>query len=188
LYLIIGLGNPGEEYAVTRHNLGFMVLEGVAGKLGISALKKNRKCNALVADVDYQGRHLILAEPQTYMNNSGQAVRDLLHWYKIKPANLILIYDDMDLEVGSIRVRAKGNTGGHHGVESIIQHVKTNEFARVRMGIGKPPVGIDGAKYVLSKIPLVERELVDQAILSATDAVLDIPIHGIEYVMNAFNA
>jgi PTH1 family peptidyl-tRNA hydrolase len=188
MFLIAGLGNPGEEYALTRHNLGFMVVEELAGQLQVKTLGKNRKCNALVAEADYQGRHLVLAQPQTFMNQSGEAVRMLLHWYKINPANLILIYDDLDLELGRIRVRAGGNSGGHHGVDSVIQQLKTGEFCRVRIGIGKPVSKTSGVDYVLEPIPLSERPQLDQGVLQASQAVLAVVGQGIEQAMNAYNA
>ncbi|MCX5750360.1 MAG: aminoacyl-tRNA hydrolase [Candidatus Saganbacteria bacterium] len=187
MFLILGLGNPLPEYVQTRHNLGYMVAEELALRLGNRTFKNHRKCHALISEADYEGRHLILAENQTFMNESGQSAQGLLHWYKIKSTSLILIYDDLDLEPGKIRIRAKGNAGGHHGVESVISHLKTNEFVRVRVGIGKPPLGMEGAAYVLHRIPTAQQESISSAVTQATDAVLDIVSHGIEHAMNVFN-
>jgi PTH1 family peptidyl-tRNA hydrolase len=187
LFLILGLGNPLPEYEKTRHNLGYMAVEELASRLENPYFKNHRKCHALISEVDYEGRHLILAENQTFMNESGRSAQELLHWYKVQSTNLVLIYDDMDLEPGKIRLRAKGNAGGHHGVESVIQHLKTNEFLRVRVGIGKPPLGVEGAEYVLHRVPSSDQEAISIAVAKAADAVLDIVLHGVEHAMNVFN-
>jgi PTH1 family peptidyl-tRNA hydrolase len=165
-----------------------MVVEALALRLASPTFKNHRKCHALVSEVDYEGRRVILAENQTFMNESGKSAQELLHWYKIKSSSLILIYDDLDLEPGVIRIRAKGNAGGHHGVESVISHLKTNEFVRVRIGIGKPPLGTEGAAYVLHRIPSADYEATSSGIAKAADAVLDIVAHGVERAMNSFNA
>lgn len=171
MYLIIGLGNPGKEYEETRHNLGFKVVEELAARLNVSDFK--HKFKSYVAETTFKQRKIILAEPQTFMNNSGEALSELTAWYKFPPKNFILIYDDVDLPVGEIRVRDKGSSGGHRGVESILQHVKSSEFTRIRIGIGKDEL-IDTADYVLQKIPPTERETLAQAVNSAAQQVLNL--------------
>ena len=172
MYLIVGLGNPGPEYEDTRHNLGFKVIEELARRLDIASLKS--KHHSFLGEGKIDGHKVILAQPQAFMNNSGLAVRGLLQWYKLDLKDLILIYDDVDLEVGQIRVREKGSAGGHHGVESVIASVGTSEFARVRIGVGRESLTGDVTDYVLQRIPAAQRETLDAAIVSAADAVEEI--------------
>lgn len=169
MFLVVGLGNPGPEYENTRHNLGFKVIEELARRLGISSLKS--KCHSFVAETKIGDHKVILAQPQTFMNDSGLAVRGLMEWFKIDLNKLILIYDDVDLEVGEIRVREKGSSAGHHGVESVMASLGTSEFRRVRIGVGRENLTGDVTEYVLQKIPPGQREALDQAIISAADAV-----------------
>ncbi len=169
MYLIVGLGNPGPEYENTRHNLGFKVIDELARRLGITSLKS--KCHSFIAEARINGHKVIIAQPQTFMNNSGPAVRGLLEWFKLKPQNLILIYDDVDLEVGQLRLREKGSAGGHHGVESVIASAGTTHFARVRIGIGRENLVDDVTDYVLQKIPASQRESLEEAVVSAADAI-----------------
>jgi len=169
MYLIVGLGNPGSEYEDTRHNLGFKVIDELARRLGITSLKS--KCHSFMAEAKLNDHKIIIAQPQTFMNNSGPAVRGLLEWFKLKPQNLILIYDDVDLEVGQLRLREKGAAGGHHGVESVIASVGTTHFARVRIGIGRENLVDDVTDYVLQKIPSAQREQLEEAVVSAADAI-----------------
>lgn len=169
MYLIVGLGNPGPEYNGTRHNLGFKVIDELARRLGITSLKS--KCHSFIAEAKIKEHKVIIAQPQTFMNNSGPAVRGLLEWFKLKPQNLILIYDDVDLEVGQLRLREKGGAGGHHGVESVIASVGTTHFARVRIGIGRENLVDDVTDYVLQKIPASQSESLEEAIISAADAI-----------------
>jgi len=184
MYLIAGLGNPGPEYEITLHNMGFHVIEALAQKLNVDAMKRKKKCDAHLAETTFNGSKLILAQPQTFMNNSGVALQELLQWYKINPSHLILIYDDVDLEAGQIRIRQEGSAGGHHGVESVIQRIGTANFPRVRVGIGRPK-SEDVTNYVLSKIP--KEEKFTEAINSAADAVLDIISNGLSSAMNKYN-
>ncbi len=169
MYLIVGLGNPGPEYENTRHNLGFRVVSELASRLGLPAFKD--KHHSFLAEGKISDHKVILAQPQTFMNNSGPAVAGLLAWYKIEPAKLIVIYDDVDLEIGVIRSREKGGAGGHHGLESVIGSIGTSEFARVRVGIGRESLTGDVSDYVLQKIPPAQRETLEAAIMSAADAV-----------------
>jgi peptidyl-tRNA hydrolase, PTH1 family len=188
MHIIIGLGNPGKEYEKTRHNLGFLTIEEIAKKIGVFELREKNKVNAFLAEAEYGGGKLILAQPNTFMNNSGQAANALLNWYKILPSSLIVVYDDVDLEPGQLRVREKGNAGGHHGMESIIQHIGTAEFPRIRIGIGRPEEGGDVSAHVLGKISNQESELLVPAIVSAAEAALLISTEGVETAMNRFNA
>lgn len=185
MYLIIGLGNPGEEYENTRHNLGFKVIEELARRWEISALKS--KHHAFIGEANVGGHKVILVQPQTFMNNSGAAARGLLEWYKINPDHLTVIYDDVDLEVGQIRVREKGAAGGHHGMESVIASLGTSSFARVRIGIGRESLTADVTDYVLQKVPPSQREALDAAIITAADAAEEIIGSGLAAAMNKFN-
>ncbi|MFC1510790.1 aminoacyl-tRNA hydrolase [Candidatus Margulisiibacteriota bacterium] len=185
MFLIVGLGNPGKEYENTRHNLGFRVINELASRLGLTSLKS--KHHSFMAEGRISAQKVIIAQPQTFMNDSGRAVRGVLEWYKLKPKDLILIYDDVDLEVGQLRVREKGNAGGHHGVESVIDNVGTTQFARVRIGIGRQNLTDDVTDYVLQNIPPAQRESLDQAILDAAEAVESIISEGLPKAMNKFN-
>jgi len=188
MYLVVGLGNPGKEYESTRHNIGFRVIDRLSKDLNIAVSKG--QCNALIGQGAIDGHKIILAKPQTFMNLSGQSVSDLLSWYKIEASHLVLIYDDLDLDIGQLRIRPKGNSGGHKGVGSVIDRLGTNEFARVRIGIGKPDQIIEGeigSDYVLSKIPKSEQEAIDRSILSAAEAVPLIITEGLEAAMNKYN-
>jgi PTH1 family peptidyl-tRNA hydrolase len=185
MHLIVGLGNPGSEYEDTRHNLGFRVIEELARRLGINSLKS--KGHSFIAQARIGEHKIIIAQPQTFMNNSGPAVRGLLEWFKLKPPNLILIYDDVDLEVGQLRVREKGGAAGHHGVESVIESLGTAHFARVRIGIGRENLTEDVTEYVLQEIPSSQRESLEQAVVSAADAVESIVSEGFPAAMTRFN-
>jgi len=185
MYLIIGLGNPGEEYKNTRHNLGFRVVAELASRLKISSFKS--KCQSFMGEARIEKNKVIIAQPQTFMNNSGLAVRGLMEWFKIKPDKLILIYDDVDLEVGQLRIRESGNAGGHHGVESVISSVGTTSFPRIRIGIGREDLTSDVTNYVLQRIPPSQRDRLEEAIISAADAVENIISHGLSQAMNKFN-
>jgi PTH1 family peptidyl-tRNA hydrolase len=185
MYLIVGLGNPGPGYQETRHNLGFKVIEELARRLGITSLKS--KCHSFIGEAKIKDKKIILAQPQTFMNNSGPAVRGLLDWFKLKPQSLVLIYDDVDLEVGQLRIREKGAAGGHHGVESVIASVGTTHFARVRIGIGRENLTDDVTDYVLQPIPSSHREALEEAVISAADAVESIVSDGLSGAMNKFN-
>ena len=169
MYLIAGLGNPGPEYENTRHNLGFRVVSELASRLGLPAFKD--KHHSFLAEGRIGDHKVILAQPQTFMNNSGPAVAGLLAWYKIEPAKLIIVYDDVDLEVGMVRAREKGGAGGHHGVESIIESIGSSEFARVRVGVGRENLTGDVSDYVLQNIPPAQREALEAAVVAAAEAV-----------------
>ncbi|MFC1767737.1 aminoacyl-tRNA hydrolase [Candidatus Margulisiibacteriota bacterium] len=186
MHLIVGLGNPGKKYEDTRHNVGFKVIDRLSKDLDIPVLKE--KCGALMGQGQIGGDKVMLAKPQTFMNLSGTSVTSLMQWFKFDPEKLILIYDDLDLDVGDLRIRPKGNSGGHKGVESVVSSVKITGFARVRIGIGRTGVDGDSADYVLSPVPKKEHEEIDLAIVRAADAVQMIISGGIEEAMNKFNS
>ena len=184
--LIVGLGNPGREYALTRHNLGFMVVDRLAEKIGAQVTEK--KFNALIGSGQIDGKKFILAKPQTYMNLSGEAVQALLNWYKLAPADLLLVYDDVDLPCGRLRLRPGGGTGGHRGVESIIVTLGEDQFPRIRIGLGKPAVaGFPTADFVLGKISEAEAVLLREAIDLAVEAIGSIAREGFTQTMNQYN-
>lgn len=185
MYLIVGLGNPGAEYAHTRHNLGFKVIAELAARRQIVTFKE--KSNSHITETNLENHRVILVQPQTFMNNSGPAVRGLLEWFKIPPGHLILIYDDVDLPAGELRLREKGNAGGHHGVESVIESLRTTQFSRIRIGIGRPDLSGDISDYVLQKISAAEQEVLAEAVSRAADAVAAIVREGIAKAMNEFN-
>ncbi len=184
--LIIGLGNPGIEYQFTLHNLGFLALDRIAEQYSASVAK--RRCRALTGRAVIAGTEVLLAKPETYMNLSGMAVRALVDEFEADSArDLIVLYDDLDLPFGALRVRKKGGAGGHHGMESIIGALETQEFTRVRLGISPGHKVADGARYVLSPIRKSQYEAVDQALDAAADAVKVIVAEGPDVAMNRFN-
>lgn len=184
--LVVGLGNPGKEYARTRHNVGAEAVGLVVERAG-EKFKAGRN-KALVADARISGRRVILAFPTTYMNESGQAVGALMRRHKIDdPTQLIVVHDELDLPPGVVRVKVGGGLAGNNGLRSITQHLKTQDFTRVRIGIGKPPSKERGADHVLSRLPKAERELLDIAIVTAADAVEMLLAEGPDAAMRHFN-
>lgn len=184
--LIVGLGNPGIEYQFTMHNLGFLAVDRIAEQAG--AHIGNRRCRALTGKAVIAGKDVLLAKPETYMNLSGLSVRELVDECDADPArDLVVIYDDLDLPFGALRIRKKGGAGGHHGMESIIGALGTEEFARIRLGISPGHKVGDGAKYVLSQMKKAQYETVDQTLDTAADAVKTIIAEGIDVAMNRFN-
>lgn len=174
--LVFGLGNPGARYENTRHNAGFLVLDEIAKKKDVSVSKRKR--GALTAEFDTD-KKIMLIKPQTFMNNSGECVLDFAAYYKADITDIIVIYDDCDLEPGKIRIRANGSAGSHKGMKSIIQALGTEEFARVRVGIGARPEHMELADYVLSKPQGEEARLFAEAVIKAADAVMCILEEGI---------
>ncbi len=185
MFLIAGLGNPGVEYKNTRHNVGFMVVDKLAQVRGIKLSMKNHSARWGQGKIGDES--ILLAKPMTYMNESGVAVKSLLKDKDVSPDHLIVIYDDLDLEPGRIRVRADGGSGGHRGMRSIIRHIGTEDFIRVRIGIGRPPGRQDPADYVLSPFTRDQEEEINFAIIKAADAVGYIIANGAERAMNEFN-
>jgi len=182
---VIGLGNPGLEYRNTRHNIGFMVLKELRSRqnLGRARRKFLAKCWQGIID----NNEVLLVEPQTYMNRSGESVRLLVDFYKPDLSDIIIIMDDMALPIGQIRIRASGSAGGHKGLGNIIELLNTNKITRLRIGIGQPPEGIDPTDYVLGKFNKEEKIIVSKSIKLAADAVEDWVRNGTTYVMNHYN-
>ncbi|HHW00336.1 MAG TPA: aminoacyl-tRNA hydrolase [Clostridiaceae bacterium] len=185
LYLVAGLGNPGKEYVNTRHNVGFDTIDLISGRTGIQVSKV--KCKALIGQGVIEGKKVILAKPQTFMNLSGESIRDLVEYYKIDIKNVLVIYDDVDLPLGKLRVRSKGSAGTHNGMRSVIYHIQSDEFPRIRIGIGKPPEGWELADFVLGRFDSESRKIVEQCISKAADAAVDIIKSNVEYAMNIYN-
>ena len=184
--LIAGLGNPGTQYAQTRHNVGFRVVDILAEKQGWNWERRGR---ALVANGMLGSEKVVLVKPLTFMNNSGEAVSELLRWYKLAPEDVLVIYDDLDLPVGKIRLRGKGSTGGHNGLSNITHHLHTDAIARLRVGIGRPANHrMDTIQYVLGVPPGDERILLSTSEAQAADAVPLILAQGVEAAMNLLNA
>lgn len=184
--LIVGLGNPGIEYQFTLHNFGFLAADRIAERYG--AHLGNRRCRALTGKAVVEGHEALLAKPETFMNLSGLSVRELVDEYEIDPVkDLIVIYDDLDLPFGTLRVRTKGSAGGHHGMESIIGALGTQDFTRIRLGISpERPIG-DGAKYVLSQFKKSQYTVVDEVLDFTADAVKVLLTEGPAAAMNKFN-
>ncbi len=183
--LIVGLGNPKKQYSGTRHNLGFQVVEKLASRLKSAApVSKHR---SLLAEAEYSGRKLLLAQPLTYMNRSGLAVKEIISGYNLDLDGIMVVYDDLDLPPGMIRLRQKGGGAGHRGVQSIIDALGTEEFPRLRIGIGKPPPGMEASDYVLQPLEGEDRDLIEPALEKAAEAVLSFVSEGLEAAMNNFN-
>jgi PTH1 family peptidyl-tRNA hydrolase len=185
-FLIVGLGNPGPRYAATRHNAGFMVVDELARRHGMRLA--GRQANAHYARGDIAGRKVILAQPQTYMNNSGQAVRALASYYKVPPERILIIYDEVALPTGTIRVREKGSSAGHNGVKSVIQHMGTEAIPRIRVGVDRPNDPRHGQiDWVLGRFSKDEQPVIEDATGRAADAVEYILSNGFERAMNVYN-
>lgn len=190
-FLIVGLGNPGTKYSRTRHNVGFEAIELLATRL--KATLKAGRDRALFAEINTtanaQTKHLLLAMPTTFMNESGNAVGPLARRYAISdPLKIIVVHDELDLEPGVVKIKSGGGLAGHNGLASITQHLKTQDFLRVRIGVGKPPSKEQGGDHVLSKIPARERELLDISVQVAADAVQLIVAEGLDAAMRNINA
>jgi PTH1 family peptidyl-tRNA hydrolase len=185
MLLIVGLGNPGREYEHTRHNVGFKVIDELAKRWQISSVQV--KFKGLLAEHRAFGTKILLLKPLTYMNLSGESIRQVMDFYKLNAGQLLIIYDDLDTPTGEIRLRLKGSSGGHNGIKSIIQHVGTEEFSRIRVGIGRPPQGVKVVQYVLENFHNDELGPVQDAIERSAEAVgkaLQLPF---DQVMTQFN-
>lgn len=186
MYIIMGLGNPGKQYAHTRHNVGFDTIDILADKYNISVDIKKHK--ALCGKGMIGGQKVVLAKPQTFMNLSGESVRELVDFYKIDPEEeLIVIYDDISLEPGQLRVRPKGSAGGHNGIKNIIAHLGTQVFKRVKVGVGEKPKGYDLADYVLGRFSKEDRILMEDAFGRAAEAAVCMMNDSMEHAMNQYN-
>ena len=185
MYLIAGLGNPERKYAATRHNVGFEAAFRVRAKENFPL--EHVKFQAMVSLGKIGGEAVVVIRPLTYMNLSGRAVRETMNFYQIPPEQVIVIYDDVSLPFGTIRVRRGGSAGGHNGMKSIIQEIGTQDFPRVRIGVGEKPEGWDLADYVLSRFSKEEIEVIAQTVDVAADAAISIVTDGIEKTMNVYN-
>lgn len=183
--IVVGLGNPGMEYSETRHNAGFMVIDELARQWKLDNWRS--KHQALVAEYRGSQGQVLLVKPQTYMNLSGTAVGELVRWYKVAAEDVIVAYDDMDLPAGKLRLRVKGGSGGHRGMESLLVHLGQDSFIRVRIGIGRPPTGWEVVNYVLARFSDDEAPLVDQAIKKAAEAIESMIVDGANKAMNKYN-
>lgn len=187
MYLIVGLGNPGREYERTRHNAGFAAVDFIAASYEISF--DQAKCNSVIGRGKIGGEDVILAKPMTYMNRSGIAVKCLAIEHSLESDRIIVIYDDIDLPLGRIRIREKGSSGGHRGIASIIKELGTNEFIRLRIGIGRPESPkVDIVEYVLSPFLPEEESMFDSILKDVRDAVETIIVHGVSKAMSIFNS
>lgn len=186
VWIIAGLGNPGPEYADTRHNCGFKVIDKLIEKIAKNE-KVTQKFKGKYVSCEYEGNKLILLKPETYMNSSGESIDAAMNWFKVDESNLIVIYDDFDISTGQIRVRPKGSSGTHNGMKSILQYVGTDEFARVRVGIGPKPKEMDIIKFVLGRFSNDESKIIDESFSNAAEAVLCIIKKGTEEAMNKYN-
>lgn len=184
-YLLVGLGNPGRQYENTRHNVGFMTMSRLAGKLGESFSKVESK--ALITKCTFQGQRLILAKPQTFMNLSGRAVSSLMRYYKVDSTNLLVVCDDVDLPLGALRLRPGGGSAGQKGMQSIVEQLGTEDFPRLRIGIGRPPGRMDAADYVLQDFKRDELEPMNIVLDTAAEAILVFVTDGVEKAMNLYN-
>ena len=186
MFMIVGLGNPGLRYRKTPHNAGFIAIDALAKKLGVRFSKK--QCQGQIAQVNIGGKKGLLVKPQTYMNRSGDCVRELAAYYKIQPADIIVIYDDKDLDLGKLRIRQKGSPGSHNGMKSITQSLQTEMFPRVRFGIGAPPQGIQLMTHVLHKLTKIEYAKYLQMAQMAADAAEEIVLYGIESAQQKYSS
>src|ERR1700754_555447 len=181
--LVVGLGNPGPDYAKTRHNLGFMVADILADRMG-AVFKVHKKSGADVATGRLAGRSVVLAKPRVYMNESGRQVGPLAKFYSVAPADVIVIHDELDIDFGRIRLKAGGGVAGHNGLRSVASALGTNDFQRVRIGIGRPPGNKSGASFVLSNFSKAERDEVPVICEQAADATELLIAHGVEAAQN----
>lgn len=186
MFLIVGLGNPTNEYSGTRHNVGFDVIDAIADKYNIAVTE--RKNRAFCGKGMIEGQKVLLAKPQTYMNLSGESVRGLVDFYKMDiETEVIVIYDDVSLDVGQLRIRKKGSAGGHNGIKSIIQHLGTTEFLRIKVGVGEKPKNYDLADYVLGHFSKAEKEIMSEGYKNAIEAVKLMVMDETDVAMNQFN-
>ncbi len=185
MYLIAGLGNPTKEYDKTRHNVGFEVIDVLAERYRIDV--SERKHKALCGRGVIEGQKVILVKPQTFMNLSGESIRAVADYYKLSPEEMIVIYDDISLEPGQLRIRLKGSAGGHNGIKNIIAHLGSQEFPRIKVGVGAKPPRMDLADYVLSRFGAGEQKLMNEAFDEAAQAAVAMMTEGAERAMNHYN-
>ena len=185
MILVVGLGNPGKEYSLSRHNIGFMVVDELSNRLGVNLNKI--EFTSLYSEAVLEEKKLILLKPQTYMNRSGKAVSETVKFFKIPLKDVIVVYDEMDIPFGSLKIKVGGGSAGHRGIESIISSVGDDDFIRVRVGIGKPVQKSEGVTHVLSRFKKEEKRMIEEVVSRAADAVWEIIVRGTESAMNKFN-
>lgn len=186
MFIIAGLGNPTLQYRGTRHNVGFDVIDTLADKYNIAV--ETRKSRALIGKGIIAGQKVLLVKPQTYMNLSGESIGELVSYYKVdEEQELLVIYDDVSLDVGQLRIRRKGSAGGHNGIKDIIRHLGTDVFPRIKIGVGEKPKGYDLADYVLGHFSREEREMMEEGYQKASEAVEMILAGELDEAMNVFN-
>ena len=185
MHIIVGLGNPGKKYANTRHNLGYITVEQLADRFGIKIEKS--KFKSLVGEGNIAGQKVLLMKPETYMNNSGEAVRAAMEFYKIDPENLLIVYDDLDIPLGKIRIRSAGSAGTHNGMRSVIRLLGEDGFPRIRIGIGTDKNTGNLVDYVIGGFTKEEVAPLENACLEAVDAIICYLENGIEIAMNRYN-
>lgn len=185
MYIIAGLGNPGSEYEYTRHNMGFRVIDVLAEEYNISVDEKKHK--GLIGKGVIEGQKVVLVKPQTFMNLSGECIREVMNYYKETPENFIVVFDDISLDVGKLRVRPKGSAGGHNGIKNIIAQLGTEEFARVKFGVGDKPKGCDLVNHVLGRFAKEDEELAKSRLKIAAEAIVCVMKEGCEAAMNKYN-
>lgn len=186
-FLVVGLGNPGNKYTYTRHNSGFLCLDMLSQKLNFRI--DRLKFKSLICDTKINGHRCIVMKPQTYMNNSGEAIRECANFYKIKPENIIVIYDDISLDVGKLRIRRKGTDGGHNGIKSIIYHLNSDQFPRIKLGCGKKPhPDYDLIDWVISEFKKDELKALEPALENACKAIELMLDNQIDKAMNLYNS
>lgn len=185
--LVVGLGNPGPEYADTRHNVGWHVLDVVARELAAGEFRLDKKFRAEIAEARRGGDKVLLIKPQTYMNLSGEAVGAIMRFNRLTPKDVLVLYDDLAIPLGTVRVRPDGSAGGHNGIKSLIAHLNTQVFDRVRVGIGPQPQGIPSERFVLAKWTPTERPLLPEAVALGAEAALGVMRLGVEKAQAAYN-
>jgi PTH1 family peptidyl-tRNA hydrolase len=184
-FLLIGLGNPGREYRDNRHNAGFMTVDRLAVRLNAQGMRLQSR--AIVTSAVFEDRKLILAKPQTFMNLSGQSVQGLVNFYKVPLSNLMVISDDLDLPFGTVRIRSSGGPGGQRGMGSVVEHLGSKDFPRLRIGIGRPPGRMDPAAYVLQDFSREDLKMLPEILGHAEEAALEFVLHGLDAAMNKYN-
>ncbi|MCQ2910629.1 MAG: aminoacyl-tRNA hydrolase [Clostridia bacterium] len=186
MYIIVGLGNPGKEYEHTRHNAGFDTIDILADRFNIDVTKK--KFQALIGDGVINNKRVILVKPQTFMNLSGNSLHEILSFYHLTNEDFMVVYDDIDLDIGNMRVRTKGSAGGHNGIKSIISQVGSDVFDRIKIGVGAKKENSDLADHVLSKMSKEDRKEFDETLEKVCDAICDRLDNDMNYIMNKYNA
>ncbi len=185
IFLIAGLGNPGKDYRHTRHNIGFMVIDHLSNELKIPVKKVKQKSLIGIGKLD--NKEILLVKPQTFMNNSGESIAPLMRYYKVPHQNLMVIHDDLDIPFGTIRIRPTGGTSGQKGMKSIIEKIGSQEFPRIRMGIGRPPGHMDPVDFVLENFSKDQLSILENILEDATNAIKTFIIDGLNKAMNTYN-